>query len=48
MPNWRRNPEAERHAMHDWIESTKIDLIEADLLSTSTPPPPIVANSRAS
>jgi hypothetical protein len=32
------------HALLDWIES-EIDLIEADLPSSSTPPPTIAANS---
>jgi ATP-dependent exoDNAse (exonuclease V) beta subunit len=35
------------HALLDWIES-EIDLIEADLPSSSTPPPPIDANCSAS
>jgi hypothetical protein len=34
------------HALLDWIES-EIDLIEADLPSTSTPPPPIDASCSA-
>ena len=34
------------HALLDWIES-EIDLIEADLPSSSNPPPPIDANSSA-
>jgi len=53
--NWRSNPDTERalawldkqHALLDWIES-EIDLIEADLPSTSTPPPPIDASFSAS
>jgi len=32
------------HALLDWIES-EIDLIEADLPSSSTPPPTIAASS---
>jgi hypothetical protein len=36
-----------QHALLDWIES-EIDLIEADLPSTSTPPPPIDASFSAS
>ena len=52
MLNWRRNPDTERalalldkqHAMLDWIES-EIDLIEADLPSSSTPPPTTAARS---
>ena len=55
MLNWRRNPDTERElawldeqdALLDWVES-EIDLIEADLPSTSTPPPPIDASFSAS
>lgn len=35
------------HALLDWIES-EIDLIEADLTSSSTPPPVTDASSSAS
>ena len=54
MLNWRRDPAAEQrrielerqHALLDWIES-EIDLIEADLPSSSTPPPITDVNSSA-
>jgi hypothetical protein len=46
MLNWRRDPAREMRlkklendlALLDWIES-ELDLIEADLPSSSTPPP---------
>ncbi|MFO7629212.1 MAG: hypothetical protein R6W06_06795 [Prochlorococcaceae cyanobacterium] len=52
MLNWRRDPAAEQRRMQlerelallDWMHS-ELDLIEADLPSSSTPPPTIVANS---
>jgi hypothetical protein len=51
MLNWRRDPAREmrlkEHALLDWIES-EIDLIEADLPSSSTPPPTIAPSSNAS
>lgn len=52
MLNWRRDPAAEQRriqlekelALLDRIES-EIDLIEADLPSSSTPPPTTAAHS---
>jgi hypothetical protein len=52
MLNWRRDPVAEQRriqlekelALLDWMHS-EIDLIEADLPSSSTPPPTIAASS---
>jgi hypothetical protein len=52
MLNWRRDPEREMRlkqlerelALLDWMHS-ELDLIEADLPSSSTPPPTIVSNS---
>jgi hypothetical protein len=52
MLNWRRDPAAEQRRMKlekeiallDWMHS-EIDLIEADLPSSSTPPPAIAARS---
>jgi hypothetical protein len=52
MLNWRRDPAAEQRRMQlekelallDWMHS-ELDLIEADLPSSSTPPQPTAANS---
>ena len=52
MLNWRRDPAAEQRRMQlekelallDWMHS-ELDLIEADLPSSSTPPPTTAANS---
>ena len=52
MLNWRRDPDREMRlkqlekelALLDWMHS-EIDLIEADLPSSSTPPPSIAAPS---
>jgi len=52
MLNWRRDPAAEQRRMQlekelallDWMHS-ELDLIEADLPSSSTPPQATAANS---
>ncbi|MFM7640680.1 MAG: hypothetical protein ACKO45_03925 [Cyanobium sp.] len=52
MLNWRRDPARELRlkqlekelALLDWMHS-ELDLIEADLPSSSTPPPTIAAGS---
>jgi hypothetical protein len=52
MLNWRRDPAAEQRRMQlerelallKWMHS-ELDLIEADLPSSSTPPQPTAANS---
>ena len=52
MLNWRRDPAAEQRRMQlekelallDWIHS-ELDLIEADLPSSSTPPQATAVNS---
>jgi len=52
MLNWRRDPARELRlkqlekelALLDWMHS-ELDLIEADLPSSSTPPPTTAANS---